>query len=99
MRLRPYVHYVPVKADLSDLHKQFKWAQANPDEAEQIARQGASVARSSYKQIDHARDLTLDDAAKSALDAVGGSKLKPWGTLEARWWEAWDKAWDKSVRS
>jgi len=29
--LQPWIHYVPIKRDLSDLEKQLKWAMANDD--------------------------------------------------------------------
>ena len=35
--LKPWVHYVPVKEDLSDLVDQIKWAQNNDEKAKQIA--------------------------------------------------------------
>ena len=43
--IRPMVHYVPVKSDLSDLHAQYKWAEENPSDAQKIARQGTKWAR------------------------------------------------------
>mgnify|MGYP003999536723 CR=1 FL=1 len=33
----PYVHYVPVKADMSDLISQIKWCKSHDDECKQIA--------------------------------------------------------------
>lgn len=35
--LEPYVHYVPIKADLSDLIEQIEWCIANDDQCEKIA--------------------------------------------------------------
>ncbi|KAF7363135.1 CAP10 domain-containing protein [Mycena venus] len=43
--LRPYEHYVPVLADLSDLVEKIEWANANPDEARLIQQKGLEVAR------------------------------------------------------
>jgi hypothetical protein len=37
--LKPYVHYVPVKDDLSDLIKQIKWCRDNDKECEKIANE------------------------------------------------------------
>jgi hypothetical protein len=45
--LVPFEHYVPVKEDLSDLSSQIDWAEANPQSAAAIARQGQEFA------IDH----------------------------------------------
>lgn len=35
--LEPYIHYVPVKSDLSDLIDQIKWCQKNDDKCKKIA--------------------------------------------------------------
>lgn len=40
--LKPYVHYIPVEEDLSDLVDKIKWAQENDDEAKEIAKNGQS---------------------------------------------------------
>ncbi|GGE46660.1 glycosyl transferase family 90 [Actibacterium pelagium] len=45
-KLKPYEHYVPIKADLSDLHQQVDWARSHPAEAEAIAHQGSELAHS-----------------------------------------------------
>mmetsp|Transcript_14469 Transcript_14469/g.36238 ORF Transcript_14469/g.36238 Transcript_14469/m.36238 type:complete len:452 (-) Transcript_14469:79-1434(-) len=42
--LRPHVHYIPVKSDLSDLHAQYEWANDHPTDAERIAKAGQEVA-------------------------------------------------------
>ena len=38
--LEPYVHYIPVKGDMSDACEQLAWARANPEKAEAIANRG-----------------------------------------------------------
>lgn len=35
--IKPFVHYIPVKADLSDLSTQISWAESHQQEAQQIA--------------------------------------------------------------
>lgn len=45
-RLKPWEHYVPVKADCSDLLEQIEWVRANDHEASQIARRGQALAGS-----------------------------------------------------
>lgn len=37
-RLEPWQHYIPVARDLSDLVKNYDWAEANPDKVEAISR-------------------------------------------------------------
>lgn len=44
--LRPYVNYVPIKKDLSDLHEQVEWVLNNDDRAQEIARAGQELAKS-----------------------------------------------------
>ena len=36
--LEPYVHYVPVKRDMSDLISQIEWARQNDDKAQEIVK-------------------------------------------------------------
>lgn len=45
-RLRAWVHYVPVKADLSDLAERIDWCRANDAQCAWIARNGALLAAS-----------------------------------------------------
>jgi len=35
--LEPFVHYIPLKTDLSDLIERIEWAESNPDEARKIS--------------------------------------------------------------
>ncbi|KAL7464741.1 hypothetical protein ACHAXS_005081 [Conticribra weissflogii] len=44
-RLKPWSHYVPVRADLRDLKKKFEWAESHPKVAARIARQATRLAR------------------------------------------------------
>lgn len=43
--LRPWVNFVPVKADLSDLHEVLSWLRAYPVEARRIGANGAALAQ------------------------------------------------------
>ena len=43
--LQPWVHYVPVKNDLSDLVEMIEWAKKNDKEAKKIAKAGQLYAR------------------------------------------------------
>lgn len=42
-QLRPYEHYVPIRADLSDLDTQINWIRQNDDQARAIAAAGQRV--------------------------------------------------------
>ena len=39
--LRPYIHYVPIKADLSDVEEQMRWIIENDLQAQKIAQRGS----------------------------------------------------------
>jgi hypothetical protein len=53
--IAPWTHYVPVAADLSDLHQQIQWCRENPTAAEAIAAAGQAFALGFSYQ--HAMDL------------------------------------------
>lgn len=40
----PWVHYIPVKDNLSDLWTQYRWAEDHPAEARTIAEEGSKLA-------------------------------------------------------
>ena len=44
----PWVHYVPVQTDLSDLVEKIQWLKDNDDQAKQIALNGKSLYQSLY---------------------------------------------------
>jgi hypothetical protein len=50
----PYVHYIPVKADLSDLESQLKYCESHQKEMEAIAREGYSLGKQlmTYKTLE-----------------------------------------------
>ncbi|XP_072120419.1 protein O-glucosyltransferase 3 [Mobula birostris] len=43
--LKPWIHYIPVRRDLSDLIEKIKWVKDNDAEAQKIARSGQVLAR------------------------------------------------------
>jgi len=43
--LVPWVHFVPVKEDLSNLREQFEWAEKNKEKAQKIAKEGTDFVR------------------------------------------------------
>jgi hypothetical protein len=46
--LEPYVHYVPVKRDLSDLIHQIQWMKNNEEKCKQIARNAQDFAETNF---------------------------------------------------
>lgn len=53
--LKPYEHYVPVRADFSDLFEKVDWVRSNPRQAEQIAAAGQALAHSMTFESETAR--------------------------------------------
>ena len=53
--VKPWVHFVPVKMDLTDLPERLKWAETHPAEAERIARAGTDfvVNLRQPKMVEH----------------------------------------------
>ena len=50
--LKEWVHYIPVKADLSDLEEKYKWALENDDKCREISLAGRKLAASlSYENV------------------------------------------------
>lgn len=49
-RLKPYVHYVPIAEDFSDLEKQFVWLEQHPKEAVAIALNGREIAKQIFTE-------------------------------------------------
>jgi hypothetical protein len=48
--LKPFVHYIPVKMDLTDLLKQFMWAVNNPERAAEIAENARQFADANFTE-------------------------------------------------
>lgn len=58
--LKPWEHYVPVAADLSDLKDKIEWVRTHNQEASQIALRGQQLARS----------LTFDSQARVSANLI-----------------------------
>jgi hypothetical protein len=50
--LRPFVHYIPVKEDLSDLGQMLAWAESHPSECSEIANNAYKFASENLKRSD-----------------------------------------------
>lgn len=59
-QLKPGIHFVPVKPDMSDLAEKLAWARDNPKEAETIAKAGQALVRS----------MTLESETKRAVEII-----------------------------
>ena len=43
--IKPYVHYVPVNSDLSNIYDQIKWCKENDEKCKQIAENAKKILR------------------------------------------------------
>lgn len=53
--LKPYVHFIPLKSNFSDLNKQFEWCEKNIDQCEQIAREATIYAMKFYDYLNEGK--------------------------------------------
>lgn len=70
--LKPYVHYVPVKSDLSDLIDQVKWCKQNDDKCREITRAARELHDTVLSRdgiLDHLRDQIKDIASVMNMPA------------------------------
>ncbi len=65
-RIEPWKHYVPVRADMLDLHEKIEWARSNPARAREIAQNGQAFARS----------MTFESETAHAVNAIV-ARLRP----------------------
>ncbi len=64
--LEPWTHFVPVKADLSDILERIAWCRANPAECERIAARGQAFAMAHDFRTEMARVIQSITAAAKA---------------------------------
>jgi protein glucosyltransferase len=43
--LKPFIHYIPVRNDFSDLHSKIEWALSNPGLTNRISKAASHLAR------------------------------------------------------
>jgi hypothetical protein len=57
---KPWVHYVPVADDFSDIQERYKWCEANPEKCEDMIRKAKELFQSIYRDenvLKYVRDL------------------------------------------
>jgi Glycosyl transferase family 90 len=47
--MQPWVHFIPVAADLSDLRSRYDWAEAHPEEVKAMAEASTQLADSMFR--------------------------------------------------
>jgi len=83
--MKPWIHYVPIKADLSDLREKYEWAESHPEAAEMIASQGSDLMR--YLGTPHGfgemyQDVFVDQVRQVIEAYQPVSKSLPGSSLE-----------------
>jgi Glycosyl transferase family 90 len=68
--IEPWTHYVPVKADLSDLHDRLAWCRANLAECGRIAAKGQEFAMA------HDFDTEVASAIRRVCEARASGRLR-----------------------
>ena len=63
--LKPMIHFVPVKEDLSDLKAKLMWARKNPEEAARIAGSSRTLAKSIFHP-----DVVLNEFKVRILNGI-----------------------------
>jgi len=46
---KPWMHYVPIKDDFSDIDEKFAWCEANPEECELIIKNAKALFQKAYR--------------------------------------------------
>ena len=86
--LEPFVHYVPVKRDLSDLVQQYQWLERNPEVYDRIVRNATAFAA---RQLNTARALEQIRTIVTRLSGASEGAIRsesPYGQLPAsRFWK------------
>ena len=67
----PWVHYVPVALDLSDLRQKYDWAESHPQQAQAIAEEGTKFARwlGSREGMEYAYDQFVVEPLRNVIGA------------------------------
>jgi adenylate kinase family enzyme len=76
----PWIHYVPVKTDLSDLKEKFDWAEANPERSRLIAQEATSFGEYlfSSKYMDELYDELFTKYLGSVVNAYQPNDGMTW---------------------
>ena len=69
--IKPWVHYIPVKGDLSDLKEKFDWAEANEEKTRKISEAATALARKlgTIEGMDELYHDIFEDPLRRVIDA------------------------------
>jgi hypothetical protein len=88
--IKPYVHYIPLKADLSNLESQMQWAISNPAECAEISKRATAFVQhlmSPDGLKEHARKVFVEPFRKyiDAYDIRPADEFKSTADLTAQY--------------
>jgi hypothetical protein len=69
-RMIPWIHYLPLRTDISDLEERYRWAEDHPYETEQMARAGTNFARDMFSKRTIRKDLEYFFGESSTMGAI-----------------------------
>ena len=98
--LIPYTHYVPVKADLSNLIEQIKWCRENDDKCEQIAKNAKKFFLTFLQKdgvLDYMQKVLID--LKSEMGVYLYNSMTPLDLLINKEYEELDYSFPKTEKS
>jgi len=69
--MKPYVHYVPIKEDLTDVNAKLEWCESHPYESKQMSKQASELMRylSSDEGFEQLFQEKFADPLRSIIDA------------------------------
>lgn len=56
-KLEPWIHYIPVNRDLSDLDDKIKWADTNPERVKVIIENMTKLSPTRKDAVEHVRKI------------------------------------------
>ena len=70
-RIKPWIHFIPVRADLTDLKEKYDWAEAHPEYAKLISEQATKLMRrlGTVEGFGEMFQESVVDPTRSALEA------------------------------
>ena len=69
--MKPWVHYIPIKGDLSDLKEKFDWAESNQDKARAISEAATDLAKKlgTLQGMDELFHEIFEDPLRKVIEA------------------------------
>jgi hypothetical protein len=83
--VKPYVHYIPIKGDCSDLYDQISWAKSHDQECQTIAKTATAFALNHLMLEDNYAYLFHVLKRYAALQKLDCKRLQQEMQKESRW--------------